>query len=550
MLWKQLCMGAGEASICVPFLCVGRDTIADTGSSKLSTKQVIIIGAGPGGLASAMLLASAGVDVTIVEKRNHTGGRTSTFVQDGFSFDYGPTFFLYPRVLEEIYAVAGRSLSEEVPMQQLDPQYRLLFGNKSGGPPSELLATGDQVRMEAAIAAFSPEDAKNFQRFMTDNRSKLERFLPFLESPFMNWRDLAKPEMLKLLPTLAPWRSLDDELKKYFSDERIRLGFSFQSKYLGMSPFRCPGLFSILSFLEYEYGVFHPIGGCGAITRSMTRIVREMGVRILLEEDVTGITFEGRKATGVLTPNHALTADAVIMNAEFAVAAKQMIPAHLRKRWSDRIIDKKDHSCSTFMMYLGVEGIAEHVAHHTIYLAGDYKQNLRDIEQNHTLSADPSMYVQNASVTDRTLAPEGHSTLYILAPVTHGCDGVDWKRDSPLFREQVLDQLPQLGLRNVRGRIRTERIMTPAGWQSEFSLHKGATFSMAHSLRQMLHLRPNNRFEETERLYLAGGGTHPGSGLPVIFESARIASKLLLDDLGVSAKHAALDASSPQIATA
>jgi len=515
----------------------------------LSSKKVIIIGAGPGGLASSLLLASAGIDVTIVEKRDHTGGRTSTFAQDGYHFDYGPTFFLYPRVLEEIYAVAGRNLREEVPMKRLDPQYRLLFGEGSG-TSKELLATADRERMQAAVAAFCPADAKNLDRFMQDNRTKLERFLPFLESPFDNWRNLLNPEMIKLLPTLAPWRSLDDELKRYFSDERIRLGFSFQSKYLGMSPFRCPGLFSILSFLEYEYGVFHPIGGCGAVTRSMAQIAREMGVRILLNEEVQGITFEGRKATGVLTPNHALTADAVIMNAEFAVAAKQMIPAHLRKRWSDNAIDKKDHSCSTFMMYLGVEGAAEDVAHHTIYLASDYKQNLLDIEQNHTLSAEPSLYVQNASVTDSTLAPAGHSTLYLLAPVTHQSGNVDWKRDTAAFRDRVLDQLPNLGLHNVRERIRTERIMTPAGWQGEFSLHKGSTFSMAHSLRQMLHLRPNNRFEETDRLYLTGGGTHPGSGLPVIFESARIATKLLLDDLGVSAAHGALSTSKSQAATA
>ncbi len=491
-------------------------------------KRVVIVGAGPGGLASAMLLASSGVDVTVVEKRDHVGGRTSTFEQDEFHFDYGPTFFLYPRVLREIFAAAGYSLDREVPMKRLDPQYRLVFGQ--GG---ELLATSDQQRMEAAIGKLCPADAQNFIHFMRDNRDKLQKFLPFLESPFESWRDLAKPEMLKLLPILAPWKSLDDELRRYFSDERIRLGFSFQSKYLGMSPFRCPGLFSILSFLEYEYGVFHPIGGCGAVTRAMGRICQEMGVRILLGEEVEALEFSGRKATGVRTTERRLAADSVVINAEFSEAARRMIPAGLRSRWTDSAIEGKDHSCSTYMLYLGIEGRYEDVSHHTIYLAKNYRENLRDIEVNHCLSADPSVYVQNASVSDDTLAPAGMSTLYVLSPVTHDCKGVDWVRDGAEFRERVLDQLGRIGMGDVRERIRTERVLTPRNWAAEFALHRGSTFSMAHSLRQMLHLRPHNRFEETEGVYLAGGGTHPGSGLPVIFESARISSKLLLDDLGL-----------------
>ncbi len=493
-----------------------------------SEKRVVVVGAGPGGLASAMLLAASGVDVTVIEKRAHVGGRTSTFQQDGFHFDYGPTFFLYPRVLREIFAAAGYSLEREVPMKRLDPQYRLVFGQ--GG---ELLATGDHSRMEAAVAALCPADAKNFQRYMRDNRDKLQRFLPFLESPFESWRDLAKPEMLKLLPILAPWRSLDAELRRYFSDERIRLGFSFQAKYLGMSPFRCPGLFSILSFLEYEYGVFHPVGGCGAITRSMARICEEMGVTILCDEAVEEITFSGRKANGVKTGRRDLEADAVIVNAEFAEAARTLIPRRLRSHWTDDAIAAKDHSCSTFMLYLGVEGRYDDVAHHTIYLAKDYRGNLHDIEKGHTLSADPSIYVQNASVTDDTLAPEGMSSLYVLAPVTHSCNGVDWGRETAAFRERVLNQMGHIGLGDLRERIRTERILTPVNWAAEFALHRGSTFSMAHSLKQMLHLRPHNRFEETEGVYLAGGGTHPGSGLPVIFESARISAKLMLEDLGV-----------------
>jgi phytoene desaturase len=287
-------------------------------------RSVVIVGAGPGGLAAAILLARSGVSVTVVESRNSVGGRTSTIDQQGFKFDTGPTFFLYPSVLREIFAVAGRSLDREVPMERLDPQYRLVFG--SGG---ELLATPDVERMEMAIAAISPEDAMRFRSFLSANRTKLERFIPFLQSPFESWRDLAKLRMLKMLPLLKPWRSLDADLRTYFKDERIRLGFSFQSKYLGMSPFTCPSLFSILSFLEYEHGVFHPIGGCGAVTRAMARVATDLGVRILLNEPVEQVHFNGRVATAVRTSQQTLEADAVVINADFAQAMQRMLPSSI-----------------------------------------------------------------------------------------------------------------------------------------------------------------------------------------------------------------------------
>jgi phytoene desaturase len=489
-------------------------------------RQAVIVGAGPGGLAAALLLAKSGVKVTIVEKHADVGGRTSTIHQDGYKFDIGPTFFLYPRVLKEIFSAAGYDLNREVPMTRLDPQYRLVFGG--GG---ELLATPNVERMEKAIAVISPDDATRFHQFISHNRNKLEKFMPFLQTPFASWTDLAKPEMMKLLPLLAPWRSLDDDLQVHFKDERIRLGFSFQSKYLGMSPFRCPSLFSILSFLEYEHGVFHPTGGCGAVTQAMARIAKEMGVEILLDEPVEQVIVEHGKATGVRTANRTLMADAVVVNADFAGAMKKLVPDKQRRKWTDERLAKKKYSCSTFMMYLGIEGRYDDLSHHTIYLAEDYKDNLRDIEDRHTLSANPSFYVQNACVTDDSLAPEGNSTLYVLLPVTHDTGSIDWAKEGPRYRALALDQMKKIGLHDVESRIQTEKILTPTGWATDFGLYKGATFSMAHSLDQMLHLRPHNRFEDIGQMYLVGGGTHPGSGLPVIFESARITSRLLLEDL-------------------
>ncbi len=497
-------------------------------------ERVTVIGAGPGGLAAAILLAGAGLRVTVVERLSRVGGRTSTLDEAGFRFDVGPTFFLYPAILREIFASVGHDLDREVELVKLDPQYRLVFG--SGG---ELLATPDLRRMGRAVAALSPEDAPAVGRFLEDNRRRFELFRPCLQSSFDSWRDVASPHMLRLLPEIKPWRSLDSELGRYFSDPRLRLAFSFQSKYLGMSPFRCPSLFSILSFLEYEHGVFHPIGGCGAITEAMARVARHLGVEIRLNEPVREILFEGRRAVGVRTDAGEIRSDALVVNADFARAMSRLVPDGLRKRWTERKIGKKKFSCSTFMLYLGLDGRYD-VPHHTIYVSADYEQNLDDIERRHVLSDDPSFYVQNAGVTDPTLAPRGRSTLYVLVPVTHQHPNVNWEVEAPRYRDLVLSRLSAIGIPGIERRIRYERMVTPQDWDEGFEIHRGATFNLAHNLGQMLHLRPRNRFEDLDGVYLVGGGTHPGSGLPVIFESARISSRLLLDDIGISADLSAL----------
>ena len=491
-------------------------------------KEAIIIGAGPGGLASAILLASAGIKVKVVERLPVIGGRTSRIEAEGYKFDLGPTFFLYPRVLEEIFKAAGTSLRDEVEMVRLDPQYRIQFGG--GG---KLDCTPAIERMEQSIAALAPSDVPGFRRFLDENRAKLAAMEPCLETPFLGWQDLVQTRLLKMLPMLRPHQSVDTYLKRFFKDARVRLAFCFQSKYLGMSPFRCPSLFSILSFLEYEYGVWHPIGGCAAVTEAMARVAERLGVEICLSEPVEEILFSGRRAVGVRTDSGDHRADAVVVNADFARAMEKLVPDRLRRRWTNKKLAKKKYSCSTFMMYLGVEGTFD-LPHHTIHIASEYEKNLDEIENQHVLSDDPSFYVQNACVTDPTLAPKGHSALYVLSPVTHQHPNVDWSKERGRYRDLLFDKIKQAGYDIDPSRIRYERVITPDEWDTQYEIYRGATFNLAHTLDQMLHLRPNNRFEDVDGMYIVGGGTHPGSGLPVIFESARISSKLLLDDLGVS----------------
>ncbi|MBV8913924.1 MAG: phytoene desaturase, partial [Acetobacteraceae bacterium] len=440
--------------------------------------KVGIVGAGPGGLAAAMLLAKAGIDVTVHEAREVLGGRSATIAAQTargiFRFDTGPTFFLYPRVLQDIFAACGRRLGDEVELIRLDPQYKLAFEDGA-----EIEATGDMQRMAAQIGRLSPADAAALPAFMADNRAKLAVFRPILEAAFNSIRDLGRPSVLKGLTMLRPHRSVDRDLAAYFRDPRVRLAFSFQSKYLGMSPFRCPSLFTILSFMEYEYGVYHARGGTGAVIAAMARVARDLGARIYPGEPVEQILFEGRRAVGLRAGGRERRYDALVIGSDFAQTMTRLVPDRLRRRWTDRKIAAKKFSCSTFMLYLGVEGTFPDLAHHTIYLARDYARNLREIEAG-LAPEEPSLYVQNACVTDPALAPPGHSTLYVLVPVGHRIgNGLDWPAEQARYRALVFKRLEAIGLRDIQRRIRFERVVTPQGWERELQVFRGATFNLA-----------------------------------------------------------------------
>ena len=489
-----------------------------------ASSRVAVVGAGPGGLAAALLLAQQGLQVTVFEKESAVGGRTRTVeAPGGYRFDIGPTFFLYPQILSEIFEACGERLEDHVELKRLDPQYHLIF--EGGGA---IKATPDLKRLEQEIARLSPADARNVARFMAENRAKLSAFAPVLSQSFSKMTDMVSPAMLAALPHLRPAASVDRDLKRYFQDPRVRLAFSFQTKYLGMSPFQCPSLFTILSFLEYEHGVFHPVGGCGAVSEAMAALARRMGEDIRLNTPVDRIHYENGEAKGIEAGGERFATGSVVVNGDFGHAIRRLVPEAMRPRWSDRKLAKTKLSCSTFMLYLGLEGDVGDLAHHTILLSREYERNIHEIT-NGILPDQPSVYVQNAGATDPTMAPKGHTSLYVLVPVPNLRCGLDWPALSAQYRQIALDRLKALGLKDVESRIRYERVVTPRAWESEFSVFEGATFNLAHNLTQMLYFRPHNRFGRN--VYLVGGGTHPGSGLPVIYEGARITARLLMEDL-------------------
>ena len=326
-------------------------------------------------------------------------------------------------MLAEIFRTCGCRLEEHVELIRLATHYDLKFED---GP--SLRIPSDLAGLQREIARISPTDAANVPRFVAENRRKFERFKVVLGQEFNGPQSLMTPGMLRALPMLRPLSTVDRDLARHFADPRVRLAFSFQSKYLGMSPYRCPSLFTILAFMEHEFGIYHPRGGTGAVMRAMANVARSMGVRIKLGEKVQAIEIEGRRAVGVRTEDGVTRADAVVLNADFARSMTKLVPDAKRRRWTDRKLATKKYSCSAFMLYLGIEGCLDGIAHHTIFLSDDFRTNFLEIEGATAPPKAPSFYMQNACLTDAALAPPRHSTLYVLVPVGNRLEsgGIVW----------------------------------------------------------------------------------------------------------------------------
>ena len=507
---------------------------------KERNQTIAIVGAGPGGLAAAMLLAASGARVKVYEAQSQVGGRTSRLTLQGesgdFQFDLGPTFFLMPYVLDEIFQAAGTRLADHCDLSRLDPMYRLLLG-RPGDAPLTLDATQDVGEMARRVGEIDARDGAAFERFIADNRAKLRAAEPILRRAIRSPLDLLKPDALRALPHINPHKSVHDLLSKYFNHPQVRLAVSFQSKYLGMSPYDCPSLFTILPFIEYEYGVWHVQGGLNRLMHAMAGAARSMGVEILTNAPVQSLTFDGPRVTGLVVDGQRHEHAHVVLNADAPWALKRLLPEAARRRVSgydsEQAIDHKRYSCSTAMLYLGIAGQAD-LPHHTIYVSSRYQQNLDEISRLGTLSEDPSAYVCNPVATDPTMAPPGCAALYALMPTPNLQSTVDFKAQRACMRRDMLDQIERVfGIRDIEQRVEFERMIAPDDWAA-MNINHGATFNLAHNLGQMLHKRPRHRLQGLDGVWMVGGGTHPGSGLPVIFLSSQITSSLLCEELGLS----------------
>ncbi len=505
-------------------------------------KRVAVVGAGPGGLTAAMLLSHQGYEVDVYEKESYVGGRTSSFTVGGkYTFDLGPTFLMMPFILEEMFAMTGRRLEDYLELVDIDPLYRLVFNDGE----TTFFPTRDRAAMKAQLDELFPGNAQGYDRFLQREGVKYNKLLACLQEPYDRVTDFFSSNFLRAIPVLDPHVSLIQRLAAYFKDPNLQIAFTFQAKYLGMSPWQCPGGFSIISYIEHAAGIWHVMGGLNRITKAMAAVVEEQGGRIHLNTPVKKVNVQQHKAVGlILESGEEVQADDVILNPDFGYAMQNLVDEGDRPKYTDQKLAQKKYSCSTFMLYLGLDTLYD-VPHHSILFARDYRGNVEDISVRGRLSEDPSVYVQNASITDPSLAPEGHSAVYVLSPVANTSGAVDWEAAQAAFRERVLDLMEKRGgMKDLRKHIVAERMLNPTHWRDNVNCYRGATFNLAHNIGQMLYFRPHNRFEQFDNCYLVGGGTHPGSGLPTIFESARISVGMMLQRDGIAWKDPIKDSKS------
>ena len=480
-------------------------------------RHAVVIGSGFGGLAAAIRLGARGYGVTVLERLGAPGGRATVHQQDGFTFDAGPTIVTAPFLLEELWQLCGRTLSDDVDLRPITPFYRIRFAD---GATFDY--TGDPAAMRTEIAKFSHSDVAGYERFMAASEAIYRvGFEQLGHVPFSKWTDMARivPAMVRL----GSYRSVHAMVARYVRDPRLRVVLSFHPLLVGGNPFAASSIYSLIAFLERRWGVHFAMGGTGQLVRGMARLIAGQNGTIRCNATVAEITSLGRRATGVrLDDGETIAADIVVSNACSANTYRTLMPAQKRRRWTDRRIERGRYSMSLFVWYFGTKRKYVDVAHHTILLGPRYRALLADIFDHKVLADDFSLYLHRPTATDPSLAPPGNDAFYVLSPVPHLGSGTDWPVVGERYRLALQQALSETLLPELEREVVTSRIMTPLNFQDQLLSFRGAAFGLEPVLTQSAWFRPHNRSEELDGLFLVGAGTHPGAGLPGVLSSARV----------------------------
>jgi phytoene desaturase len=485
-------------------------------------RHAVVIGTGFGGLAAAIRLGARGYRVTVLERLDGPGGRAYVFRQDGFTFDAGPTIVTAPFLFEELWALCGRQLSQDVDLRPLDPFYRIRFSD------GECLdCRGDGGAMREEVARLSPADVDGYETFMRKAEAIYRVGFEELGAvPFGAWSD-----MVKVLPDfvrLGSYRSVYSLAAKYVRDPRLRFALSFHPLFIGGNPFKVTSIYGLIAFLERRYGVHFPMGGMGRLVRGLETLIERQGSDIRYGAEVAEITLEGRCATGVrLTSGEHIKSDIVVSNADTAWTYRKLLPGAARRRWNDKKLDRANYSMGLFVWYFGTSRQYPDVKHHTILLGPRYEELLSDIFKRRILAKDFSLYLHRPTATDPSLAPKDGDAFYVLSPVPHLDAEIDWSTMAQSYRREIAKVLDEVILPGFEQHIVTSRLMTPQDFHDRLLSYKGAAFGFEPLFTQSAWFRPHNKAEDIDRLYLVGAGTHPGAGVPGVLCSAKILDRVV-----------------------
>jgi phytoene desaturase len=490
------------------------------------TKRAIVIGSGFGGLALAIRLQAAGIPTLILEARDKPGGRAYVYEQDGFRFDAGPTVLTAPGVIDDLFTAGGKRREDYIKFETLSPFYRLLWQDGR-----EFDYEGDEAKLEAAIADFSPDDLDGYRRFREYSRDVFkEGYEKLAHIPFLDiWSMVrAAPNLVKL----QSYRSVYSIVARFIKDEKLRQAFSYHTLLVGGNPFSTSAIYAHIHALELKWGVHFPRGGTGALVAALAKLFQDLGGELRLNSAVDEILTTANKVTGVrLKDGSTIAADYVASNADVVHTYKHLLRTTPPAQKAARKLVNSDHSMSLFLIYFGVKNEYEHLAHHTILFGPRYRELLTDIFDRGVLADDFSLYLHSPSVTDDSLAPPGHSTHYVLAPVPHlGKGKVDWDTAGPKLRDRILDSLEERCMPDLRKNMVTSRIFSPLDFEYNLNAWQGSAFSLQPTLLQSAWFRVHNRDPKIKGLYFVGAGTHPGAGIPGVVNSARATAGLMQEE--------------------
>jgi phytoene desaturase len=495
--------------------------------------QVLIVGAGIGGIATAARLAKAGCRVTVFEKNEIPGGRVGQLKLDGYTFDTGATLMLMPDVYAETFTALGERISDHLDLRRIDPTYQLYFPDRS-----QMLLTSDLHRMKMQMDAMEPGSFERMLRYLATGSKLYDLSIDDLVGKdFRRLTDFINPRMLLLFMRLKALTRHTTYARRFFKDPRLLMAFTFQDMYMGLSPYDSPTTYSLMPSTELVDGVWYPMGGMYRVAEALTAIAEKQGVQFLYDAHVEQILLDGDRATGVrLDDGREFKADVVVGNADLGYVYRNLLPD---KAVSDRL-DRREYGCSTIMFYWGLDRQFPQLGLHNLFLNGDYRQSFEDIFKKKGMPEAPNFYIHAPVRIDPSMAPAGHDTWYVAVPVGQ-VDEIDnekegetnkfWRANLNLARAYILKRLAELGIPEVESHIREEISFVPQWWQNRYNLTRGSTHGLSHKLTQMAYFRPHNRHSRYHNIYFVGASTHPGTGVPTVLISARMAAKRIMDEM-------------------
>jgi phytoene desaturase len=482
------------------------------------TDRVVVVGAGLSGLATALRLRGAGREVTVVEAGSGPGGRAGVVRRNGYVLDTGPSVFTAPEILEDTFAAVGEKLADRLELLPLGTTYRAQFAD---GTHLDVHADPDAFAAEVARLA-GPAEADNLRRYLADlaelYRLQLSTFIDRnLDSPF----DLLGPELVRLVRR-GGFGRLSRHVARAFDDDRLRRLFSFQALYAGVSPFRAIAAYAVIAQLDIGAGVWHPVGGIGAVPRAMAAAAADTGVAFRYDARVAELETSGNRVTAVrLADGERLPADAVVVTSDAPWRLVPGLRAPRRPVWSP----------SCVALHLGVRTELPGQAHHTISFGAAWEQVFDELTRDGRPMSDPSLLVSMPSATDRSLVPGAGQVLSVVAPTPNldrrsgGNPDLDWAALGPRYRDEVLGVLEARGWTGLTGAIEVEELATPADWAAQ-GMAAGTPFALAHTFGQTGPFRPPTLPRRgPENVVLAGSSVQPGVGVPMVLISGRLAAE-------------------------